>query len=45
MTRAGAGVDALSGQLGSALGDRTQNLVVDLPFARTMQLPRGRRAG
>ncbi len=36
LARAGAAVDALPGALGSALGDRTQNVVTDLPFARTM---------
>lgn len=40
LTRAGTGVDALSGQLRSALGDRTQNVVVDLPFARTFDAAR-----
>lgn len=43
LTRAGAGVDALDGELGSALGDRTQNLVVDLPFARTLHAARDQR--
>lgn len=36
LTRAGADVDALRGALGSALGDQAQNVVVDLPFARTI---------
>ncbi len=35
LTRAGAGVDALGRDLSGALGDRAQNVVVDLPFART----------
>ena len=43
LTRAGAGVDALGGELASALGDRTQNLVVDVPFARTMHAARDQR--
>ncbi|MET0789041.1 MAG: FtsX-like permease family protein [Cellulomonas sp.] len=40
LTRAGARVDALRGDLRSALGDRAQNVVVDLPFARTFQAAR-----
>jgi hypothetical protein len=40
LTRAGAGIDALTGQLRSALGDRTQNVVVDLPYARTFHAAR-----
>ena len=40
LSRAGAGVDALTGQLRSALGGRTQNVVVDLPFASTYQSAR-----
>ena len=40
LIRAGAGVDALRGELLSALGDRAQNVVVDLPFARTIHAAR-----
>jgi hypothetical protein len=40
LTRAGAGVDALGGQLRSALGDRTQNVVVDRPYASTFHAAR-----
>ena len=36
VARAGVAADALSGKLTSALGDRAQNVVVDLPFARTL---------
>ncbi len=43
LTQAGARVDALKGELGSALGDRTQNLVVDLPYARTVHAAREQR--
>lgn len=43
LRRAGAGVDALGKELSSALGDRTQNLVVDLPFARTVHAARDQR--
>lgn len=40
LVSAGAGVDALTSELDSALGDRTQNVVVDLPFARTIHAAR-----
>ncbi|WP_156374080.1 permease [Cellulomonas sp. Leaf334] len=43
LTRAGAGVDALGTELASALGDRTQNLVVDLPYARTVHAAQDQR--
>lgn len=43
LTRAGAGVDALAKGLSSTLGDRTQNLVVDLPYARTVHTVRDQR--
>ncbi|MDM7854988.1 FtsX-like permease family protein [Cellulomonas alba] len=36
LTRAGAAVNALSGDLSSALGGLTQNLVVDRPYQRTL---------
>ena len=40
---AGAAVDALGGELQSELGDRTQNVVVDLPFASTIDGARAQR--
>lgn len=40
LTRTGAGVDALTGLLTGALGDRTQNVVVDVPYARTFHAVR-----
>lgn len=43
LTRAGSGVDALAKELSSTLGDRTQNLVVDLPFARAVHAARDQR--
>lgn len=36
LERAGTGVDALPGQLDSTFGDRAENVVADLPFARTI---------
>ncbi len=40
LTAAGARVDALPGALDGALHDRTQNVVVDRPFARTLEAAR-----
>ena len=40
LTRAGADVDALSGELSSALGGRAQNVVVRVPFASTFHAAR-----
>ncbi|MBO9555153.1 FtsX-like permease family protein [Cellulomonas sp.] len=36
LARAATGVDALPGQLDSTFGDRAENVVADLPFARTI---------
>lgn len=43
VARAGEAADALAGELTSALGDRAQNVVVDLPFARTLGSAREQR--
>ncbi len=43
VARASAAVNALGGELQSDLGDRTQNLVVDLPFASTIDGARAQR--
>ncbi|GIG20624.1 hypothetical protein Cch01nite_13480 [Cellulomonas chitinilytica] len=43
VTRAGTAVDALRGELDSTLGDRTENVVTDLPFARTLDAARQQR--
>ncbi|RHA38813.1 FtsX-like permease family protein [Cellulomonas rhizosphaerae] len=43
VARAGVAADALEGALTSALGDRAQNVVVDLPFARTLDGAREQR--
>ncbi|MEZ0448047.1 ABC transporter permease [Cellulomonas sp. ICMP 17802] len=40
LSRAGAGVDALRGELRSTPGDQAQNVVVDLPFLRTVHSAR-----
>ncbi|ROS24019.1 FtsX-like permease family protein [Cellulomonas sp. PhB150] len=43
VARAGETADALSAELTSALGDRAQNVVVDLPFAHTLDGAREQR--
>ena len=43
VSRAVAAVDTLGGELRSALGDRTQNVVLDIPFARMVDSAREQR--